>query len=131
MRIRLSLAAVLVTALVTAALGACGSDSGSKSSSTTTAGADTTAKPAQTASSGAITIENFKFSPNPLSAKVGDSITVTNKDGTNHTMTADDESFDTKEFSTGSKTITVVKAGTVGYHCHVHDYMKGVIQVSA
>ena len=77
-----------------------------------------------------LTIKNFSFQPNPLQAKVGDTITVTNEDNTNHTVTADDHSFDTDKFSTGSKTFTLAHAGTVTYHCNVHNFMTGTIQVT-
>jgi plastocyanin len=117
---------LLIIALAFPLLAACGSDSDSDSATDTTA-ASTTSSAAATM--GGITIKDFKFSPNPLTAKAGDTITVTNEDGTNHSVTADDNSFDTDRFSTGSKTIKVEKAGTIAYHCKVHDSMKGVIQV--
>jgi len=79
----------------------------------------------------AITIKDFKFSPTPLKAKVGDTITVTNNDNTDHELKADDGSFDAGRFASGSMTFTVSKAGTFAYHCEVHDYMTGVIQVAA
>ena len=79
----------------------------------------------------AITIKSFSFSPNPLVAKVGDTVTVTNLDGTNHTVTAIDGSFDTGPFSAGSKTFRLTKAGTFNFHCNIHNFMTGVIQVSA
>ena len=86
---------------------------------------------AGTGASGAITIKDFKFNPTPLNAKVGDTITVTNQDGTDHELKANDGgAFDAGRFSNGSKTFTVTKAGTFAYHCDVHDYMTGVIQVA-
>ena len=77
-----------------------------------------------------ITIKSFKYSPTPLKVKAGSSITVRNEDGTDHTLTADDDkAFDTMSFQ-GEKTITAPsEPGTYSYHCHIHDYMKGVIQV--
>jgi plastocyanin len=77
-----------------------------------------------------ISIKDFKFSPTPLNAKVGDTITVTNEDDTDHELKADDGSFDAGRYAKGSGTITVTKAGTFAYHCDVHDYMTGVIQVA-
>jgi plastocyanin len=71
------------------------------------------------------------FSPTPLPAKVGDTITVTNKDGINHTFTADDNSFDTGAFSSGSKMVKVANAGTIAYHCNIHTFMHGTIQVAS
>lgn len=121
MRVRLMLIVVTFLALLTA----CGG-SDSKSDST-----DTTAKPAATASGATITIKGFAFSPTPLSAKVGDTITVKNDDSTNHSVTADNGAFDTEPFDSGTKTISVTTAGTVAYHCKIHSSMKGVIQVAS
>jgi plastocyanin len=115
--VRLSL---LCTAL-TLSLVACGSSSKSSSSSPTTSAAR---------GGEVITIHNLAFSPTPLPAKVGDSVTVTNKDGINHTFTANDGSFDTGAFSTGSKTVKLTKAGTTPYHCKIHTFMHGTLQVS-
>ncbi|MEY2404006.1 MAG: hypothetical protein QOD38_1557 [Acidimicrobiaceae bacterium] len=78
-----------------------------------------------------IAIKDFTFNPTPLEAKVGDTITVTNQDNTDHELKANDNSFTTGRFATGAKTITVTKAGEFAYHCDVHDYMTGVIQVAA
>ena len=95
------------------------------------AGCSSGGSTASTAASGtSITIKSFKFSPTPLNAKVGDTITVTNQDGTDHELKANDGSFDAGRFSTGSGTFTVTKAGTFAYHCDVHNYMTGVIQVT-
>jgi plastocyanin len=116
----------------------CGSDKSGTASApatttATTAAATTAAGPATTAAPtgpATITIKSFHFGPNPLNAKVGATITVTNDDDTAHTATADDKSFDTGRFSSGSRTITVTRAGTITFHCDIHDYMTGVIQVS-
>ena len=76
------------------------------------------------ASSGAktVTISNFEFAPDTLEVKVGDTVTVDNKDQTEHTVTARDKSFDTGTF-TGTKTFTVTKAGTFEYVCEIHPFM--------
>ena len=66
-----------------------------------------------------VTISNFEFAPNTLEVKVGDTITVDNKDQTEHTVTARDKTFDTGSF-TGTKTFTVSKAGTFEYFCEIH-----------
>jgi plastocyanin len=80
-----------------------------------------------------ITIKDFAYEPNPLRAKVGDTITVTNDDGTKHTLTADDNSLTTGELKGGaSATVTLKKAGTLAYHCEIHGQsMKGSIRVAA
>jgi plastocyanin len=77
-----------------------------------------------------ITIEDFAFSPVMATAHVGDTIIVTNKDSVAHTLTADDGSFDTGKLSKGNKPIELDSTGTFTYHCEIHSYMKGTIEVS-
>lgn len=69
-----------------------------------------------------VTISNFEFSPDTIEARVGDTITVDNRDQTEHTLTARDKSFDTGSF-TGTKTFTVTRAGTFEYFCEIHPFM--------
>ncbi len=101
-------------------------------SPTTAVNAPTTAVNAPTAPAGtAITIQGFAFQPVELQAKAGDTITVTNSDGTDHSLTAVDGSFDTGRFSGGTKTFKVDKAGRFEFKCEVHSFMPhGFIQVS-
>jgi len=131
-------ALVVAVALLSLGAVACGS-SGNKSSTTTIAASTpgtTAGGPASTTATGAsdnITIQNFKFSPDPLSVKQGSKVTVAIlDDGVPHSVTADDGSFDTGIFmkSNGPKTITVSKSGTIHYHCQVHSFMKGTIDAS-
>lgn len=129
--------ALLVVVLFTMGLGlaSCGGSSSNGTSSATTAGAATTTGGAATtaagtpAAPGAIAIHNFAFQPMTLSAKVGDSITVTNQDNTSHSLTANDGSFDTGVFNSGSKTVKLTKAGTFSFHCQIHSFMTGTITV--
>ena len=130
----------LLVAIAVLALGAagCGSSSDKSSSSTTAASTPgtTTGVPTSTAATGAsdnITIQNFKFNPDPLNVKQGAKVTVAIlDDGVPHSVTADDGSFDTGIFmkSNGPKTITVSKTGSIKYHCQVHSFMHGTIDVS-
>ena len=76
-----------------------------------------------------MSITNFTYTPSPLTVKVGDTVTVTNNDDTDHTLTADDHSLDTGRFSSGTRTVTAAKTGTISYRCDVHNFMTGVIQV--
>jgi plastocyanin len=77
-----------------------------------------------------ITIKSFAFKPGKITAKVGQKITVTNKDTTAHTFTADKGGFDTKNIKPGgTKTFIVKKAGTYPFHCVIHQYMKGTLVV--
>jgi plastocyanin len=80
-----------------------------------------------------IEIEDFKFKTEPIQAKVGDTITWTNKDTTPHSAAPDNNpecATDTlNQGSSGSITYTV--AGTYPYHCAIHPtQMKGTIVVS-
>lgn len=82
------------------------------------------------ASSNAVQISNFAFSPATLTVKVGDTVTWTNQDSMGHSATADDGSFDTGVIAQGATgTTTFTKAGTFTYHCSVHPSMKGTIVV--
>jgi plastocyanin len=123
-----------VLALGAAGCGSSGNKSASSTSTTAAAASATTASGAtSTAPTGAtdsITIQNFKFNPDPLAVKQGAKVTVAILDGgVPHSVTADDGSFDTGVFmkSDGPKTITVSKSGTIHYHCQVHSFMKGTI----
>jgi len=115
---------VPVVALVTVVVTLNVTDDSTSSAASTSPGA--------TAGSGtAISIKNFMFSPNPIKAKAGAEITVTNDDGTTHTLTAVDKSFDTGNLDGGaSKTITVASPGTYKYFCNIHNYMTGTIEAT-
>ena len=127
---RRSRSVVLVGVLgLTVVAGACGGDS------------DTAAKPAAAATGGgtatamkggnAITIKNFAFSPQPIVVPKGTVVKVTNSDDAAHTATADKGAFDTGTLAPGaSKEITLSTAGEIAFHCNIHDYMRGVIQVT-
>ena len=79
-----------------------------------------------------ITISNFKFSPATLTVQPGAKVSVTNKDGVNHTLTSDTQAFDTGQIASGQTgTFTApTKPGTYSYRCTVHPYMTGKLTVS-
>ena len=82
------------------------------------------------ASPNTITIKDFSFAPRPLTVKAGTTITVTNADGTAHTVTASKGAFDTGDLAGGATAqITVDGPGTYAYFCDIHQYMKGTIHV--
>jgi len=117
----------LALGLALALFAACGSSSGgdAKADSTTTmaAGAGKTGD--------AVSIKGFAFNPKTLDVKVGTKVTWTNDDGTKHTASADDKSFNTKSIEPGKTgTFTFTKAGTFSYHCEIHPTMSGEIVVS-
>lgn len=108
---------LLITAIV---IVSCGKSSGYNSGSYN--------NPVPAANS--ISIVNMAFSPASLTVTVGSNVTWTNNDNMTHTVTADDNSFDSGNIAMGSKySKTFPTAGTYTYHCTIHPNMKGTIIV--
>ncbi len=78
-----------------------------------------------------ITISKFKFAPNKINVRVGDTITWTNEDGAPHTATAKDESWDTGTLKKGetSEPITVTAQMNKDYFCRFHRGMKARLRI--
>ena len=78
-----------------------------------------------------VDIGGFKFSPQTLTIKVGDSVAWTNSDSASHTATSDAGSeIDSPTLSNGqSYSHTFTTTGTFAYHCSFHSGMKGTIVV--
>ncbi|MHB8571503.1 MAG: IPT/TIG domain-containing protein [Candidatus Dormibacteria bacterium] len=77
----------------------------------------------------AVSIRYPAFHPNPVNANVGDSVTWTNGDSFNHTVTADNGSFDSGPLAGGqSFTIANIQQGFT-YHCTIHPFMKGTVNL--
>lgn len=124
--------AVLVAVGLSALAGACGSDSDSASDSGASAGGGMSSAAGAGMGGEVLTIKDFAFSPEPLTVAKGTVVKVVNEDDAPHTATAKDDSFDTGELGKGeSKEITLSEAGDFTYQCDIHDYMQGVIRVSA
>jgi len=127
--------AVGVIALGAVGCGSSGNNSSSKSTTTASSAAGTTTGgPNSTAATGgtdSIAIQNFKFSPDPLSVKQGAKVTVAILDAhVRHSVNADDRSFDTQTIDRGkSKSVTFSKAGSFAYHCDFHPFMKAMVVV--
>jgi plastocyanin len=95
-------------------------------------GAACAAAPAGATAATTVTIKDFKFSPEPVQAKVGDVIAWTNSDTATHSATLDNGACDTKPIPVGATAMLVFTApGTYTYHCSIHPtQMKGyTIQV--
>jgi plastocyanin len=90
---------------------------------------------AQAAPSGAktveVTIQNFSYSPNPITIDKGDSIRWTNLDSASHSAVSVDPGFVSAVIGQGqSTTVTFNDAGTFEYVCAVHGAsMKGTVIV--
>jgi plastocyanin len=119
-------------------LAACSSGSNSPSAAPASAAPPAASPSAATSASGgapatsgqAVTIQSFAFGPSTLSVAVGTTVTWTNQDPTQHTVTADDSSFDGGPLSTGQTfSQTFSKAGTFSYHCKIHAKMTATVTV--
>src|SRR4051812_12515799 len=80
----------------------------------------------------AVDIADFAFAPKAIKAKVGQTITFTNKDSAPHTATATEGAkFDSGALDQGkSFSYTAKKAGTIQFVCSFHPNMTGTITVS-
>jgi plastocyanin len=78
-----------------------------------------------------VSIKDFAFNPDPVTIKVGESVTWTNEDSAPHTATAKDrEILQSGTLNQGdSYTQTFDTPGTYEYFCEFHSNMKGVIIV--
>jgi plastocyanin len=123
---RILLALCAVVALAAAGCGSSNDNSGSSSSSTPAA--------SSSSSSGggvAIKMQNIAFDPKDVTVKVGQKITWTNDDSTDHNVTADSGAdFKSKDFGNGATfDFTPDKAGTIKYECTLHPGMTATITV--
>ncbi|HET6448000.1 MAG TPA: cupredoxin family copper-binding protein [Conexibacter sp.] len=87
---------------------------------------------AHAAASTSVAIRDFSFGPKAITVHVGDTVTWANVGPTDHTATADDGAFDTGTLKAGqSGSHTFASAGTFAYHCTLHPFMRGTVQVVA
>ncbi len=77
-----------------------------------------------------VAIDNFSYTPSTLTVKVGSTITVTNMESVEHTLSADNGSFNTGTLDKGkSAHFKLTKPGVYSFHCEFHPFMKGSIKV--
>jgi plastocyanin len=89
------------------------------------------------AANGSVTIkeadERYLYSPRMVYVNVGESVTWTNDSDAPHTVDSDSggelESGNLAEGDTFDHTFGAT--GTFAYHCDIHDYMKGTVNVLA
>ena len=122
---RILLVLCAVVALAAAGCGGNDDDGGSSSGSTSA--------PAAASSGGdvAIKMQNIAFDPKAVTVKVGQKITWTNDDTTDHNVTADSGAdFKSDNFGKGATfEFTPDKAGTIKYECTIHPGMTATITV--
>ena len=69
----------------------------------------------------AVAMQNTQFQPNVLTVKVGTTVTWTNKESLQHTVTSDTGLFDSGLLSQGGTfSYTFTKAGEYSYYCTPH-----------
>src|SRR5687768_15115990 len=79
-----------------------------------------------------VDIDNNAFDPKELKITRGTEVTWVNQDDVQHTVTADDEAFDSKELDEGDEfSERFLEDGEFDYHCTIHgkDVMSGTIVV--
>lgn len=83
-----------------------------------------------------VSIFIYAFMPNTLTVRAGTTITWINDDEAEHTVVADDTSFESEVLKTinikpgDSFSFTFDQPGTYTYVCSIHPAMKGVIEVT-
>jgi plastocyanin len=125
---RILLALCAVVALAVAGCGG-GDDNGGS-----TASSSAPASTSSSSSSGggvAINMQNIAFDPKDVTVKVGQKVTWTNGDSTDHNVTADSGAdFKSKDFGKGGTfSFTPTKAGTIKYECTIHPGMVATLNV--
>ena len=91
------------------------------------AGAAVMAAPA---AESAVKIDNFTFTPQRVTVKVGTTVTWTNEDDIPHTVTSTTKAFRSKALDTDDKfSFTFTTAGVYDYFCSLHPHMTGTIVV--
>ena len=77
-----------------------------------------------------VSISNFAFAPADLEVKVGTTVTWTNLDSVEHTVTANDGAFDSGLFGKDAAfSYTFQEAGSFPYYCIPHPNMIANVKV--
>ncbi len=79
-----------------------------------------------------IAIKNFAFNPQSTTVNKNTTVVWTNQDNVPHQIVSDPngEIFKSEVLSQGqSFSFTFTKSGTFAYHCGIHTYMKGTVNV--
>ena len=76
-----------------------------------------------------IVMENLVISPAEVTANVGDTLELVNKDVLAHTATARNGDFDVMMPPKQTVTYVLKKAGAIDYYCRFHPNMKATLKV--
>jgi plastocyanin len=127
-RRRLALIGVAAVITVLVAVFAVGRGVASDTGGGTSAAAGATSSPPSSAAAEAI--NNFAFSPETITVKVGSAVTWTNQDPFAHSVKSADGSFVSQDLEQGQTfSATFTTAGTFAYICGIHTFMTGTVVV--
>lgn len=77
-----------------------------------------------------VEITGFKFKPETLNVKAGDTVTWINRDIAPHTATATDKSWDTGKIGKAEqKSVTIIQDSEASYFCRYHPVMKASLVI--
>jgi plastocyanin len=131
--------------LLTVGVAACGDDDddpvsagGDETTSTTAPASDDPYGPGDTggdtggeeAGDGVVVAEDFSLTD--LTVAPGQAFTLDNQGQADHTLTADDDEFDSGEVAPGSQSDPLTapdEPGDYGFHCEIHDDMQATLTV--
>jgi plastocyanin len=133
--------ALAAAALLALGLAACGDDDDDAADTgdepTTTEAEDTGTTTAdgvtggEAAGDATVVAQDFSFTV-PDSVAVGATVTFDNQDSAPHTMTADDDAFDSGNVTGGSQGEVTApsEAGDYAFHCEIHPNMTATLTVA-
>jgi amicyanin len=79
-----------------------------------------------------VSISGFAFGPTSATVKVGSTVTWTNNDAVDHTVTFDGKTIDSGDLNRGDTfSHTFTKPGTYHYICTIHPFMHGTVTVTS
>lgn len=79
-----------------------------------------------------VDITDFSFQPATISVPVGTTVTWTNQDSVDHTVTSQDGLFDSGIVGEGeSFSYTFMEPGNYAYFCSIHPSMRGMVTVTS
>ena len=77
-----------------------------------------------------INVQNFAYTPNPVTVNIGDTVTWTNHDGAVHSTTENNNVWNSDLNPGNSFSFTFNNPGTYSYFCRFHPGMVGEVKVS-
>lgn len=121
---------MILLAVAAVAGGACAGDQTDAAPKTNPAPSTQAAPEAQAATDAAVTIDTFRFQPDPLTVDRGQAVTWSNNDAIAHTVTHNGGDFDMELADKGTTAShTFSEAGTFEYTCTRHPGMAGSVIV--